>query len=165
MQTIVTSQKITPFLWFNNNMEEAINFYISVFGNGKIVNIFHLPGEDPDTKGKALTATFQLGGQQFMALDGGPRYQFTEAISLFVHCETQAEVDSLWNQLTADGGQESRCGWLKDRFGLSWQIIPTALGQLMGSPDRIKAKRVMDAMLQMSKIDIATLQKAHDGDG
>lgn len=143
-------------------MEEAINFYISVFGSGKIINIHHLPGEDPGTKGKALTATFELGGQQFMALDGGPMYQFTEAISLFVHCETQEEVDSLWNQLTANGGKESRCGWLKDKFGLSWQIIPNALGKLMGSPDREKAKRVMDAMMQMRKIDIATLQKAHD---
>ncbi|MGH7426811.1 MAG: VOC family protein [Candidatus Methylomirabilaceae bacterium] len=148
-------QRITPFLWFDGNAEEAMKFYVSVFKNSKIMGT--MAGPD----GKVMTGTFQLEGQQFMALNGGPHFKFTEAISLFVNCETQAEVDELWNRLTAGGG-ESQCGWLKDKFGLSWQIIPSALGRLLGDKDRVKANRVMQAMLQMKKIDIAALQQAYD---
>ncbi len=148
-------QKITPFLWFDNNAEEAIQFYVGIFKDSKILNVNRM-GDG----GAVLTATFQLEGQEFMALNGGPLFKFTEAISLFVSCETQAEVDTLWQKLTA-GGEESRCGWLKDKFGLSWQIIPKALGELMGDPDPVKAQRVMQAMLQMNKIDIQTLKAAH----
>jgi len=149
-------QKITTFLWFDGNAEEAMKFYVSVFKNSKIVST--MPGPD----GKVLTGTFELEGQRFMALNGGPNFKFTEAISLFVNCETQAEVDDLWSKLTA-GGAESQCGWLKDKFGLSWQIIPSALGRLLGDKDRVKAGRAMQAMLQMRKIDIAKLQQAFDG--
>jgi len=148
------NQKITPFLWFNNNLEEAVNLYVSVFSNAKILNMHRVGG-------KVLTATFQLEGQRFMALQGGPQYSFTPAISLFVDCSTQDEVDELWNKLAADP-EQGQCGWLKDKFGLSWQIIPSALGELMGDPDREKSKRVMDAMLKMKKIDIAGLRKAYD---
>ena len=148
-------QSITPFLWFDGNAEEAMNFYVSIFKNSKIVST--MPGPD----GKIFTGTFQLEGQQFMALNGGPKYKFTEAISLFVNCETQAEVDALWNKLT-EGGAESQCGWLKDKFGLSWQIIPSALGKLLGDKDRKKAQAAMQAMLQMKKIDIKGLQDAFD---
>lgn len=151
-------QKITPFLWFNGNIEEAMNFYTSIFKNGKILNIHRVGG----VKGKMLTATFELEGQKFMALDGGPMFKFTEAISFFVSCKTQEEVDFFWEKLSA-GGEKSRCGWLKDKFGLSWQIIPDALGKLMGDPDPVKAKRMMDAMMQMNKIEIKGLEKAHKG--
>ncbi|HMV46671.1 MAG TPA: VOC family protein [Blastocatellia bacterium] len=147
-------QKIIPFLWFDNNAEEAINFYVSIFKNSKILHT--APGPD----GKLLMASFQLEGQTFHALNGGPQFKFTEAISLFVNCETQAEVDELWEKLSA-GGEQSRCGWLKDKYGLSWQIIPTVLGELMGDKDPAKAGRVMQAMLQMSKIDIQALQQAY----
>ena len=147
-------QKITPFLWFDTQAEEAMNFYVSVFKNSKILSVS--PGPD----GKVMTGTFQLDGQEFMALNAGPQFPFTEAISFFVHCETQAEVDELWAKLT-EGGEESRCGWLKDKFGLSWQIIPAVLGELLQDKDPEKAGRVMQAMLQMSKIDIKTLQQAY----
>ena len=150
-------QKITTFLWFDGRADEAMKFYVSIFKNSKIVST--MPGPD----GKVLTGTFQLEGQQFMALNGGPKYKFTEAISLFVSCDTQAEVDDLWNKLTAGGGAESQCGWLKDKFGLSWQIIPTVLGRLFGDTDRVKANRAIQAMLQMKKLDIAKLQQAFDG--
>ena len=149
-------QRITPFLWFDGNAEEAMKFYVSIFKNSKIVST--MPGPD----GTVMGGTFQLEGQEFLALNGGPQFKFTEAISLFVNCETQAEVDELWNKLTA-GGAESQCGWLKDKFGLSWQIIPSALGRLLGDKDRAKAGRAMQAMLQMKKIDIAKLQQAFDG--
>lgn len=148
-------QKITPFLWFDGNAEEAMQFYVSIFKNSKIVST--MAGPD----GKVFTGTFQLEGQQFMALNGGPQFKFTEAISLFVNCETQAEVDELWNKLTA-GGAESQCGWLKDKYGLSWQIIPTALGKMLGDKDPKKANAAMQAMLQMKKIDIKRLQQAYD---
>lgn len=148
-------QKITPFLWFDNNAEEAINFYVSIFKDSKILST------TPGPNGTIMTATFQLEGQEFFALNGGPMFKFTEAISLFVNCETQEEVDDLWVRLSA-GGEKSRCGWLKDKFGLSWQIIPTALGRLMGDKDPAKAGRVMQAMMQMSKIDIKALQQAYD---
>lgn len=150
--------KITPFLWFDTQAEEAMNFYVSIFPNSKVEGIQRA---EPD--GPVFTVQFQLDGQQFMALNAGPRFKFNEAISMFVSCETQAEVDELWGKLTADGGEESMCGWLKDKYGLSWQIIPTALGRLMGDPDPLKAKRVMEAMLKMQKIDIATLEAAHTG--
>ena len=149
-------QKITTFLWFDNNAEEAMKFYVSVFKNSKLGKVQRLPN------GTVITGTFELDGQPFMALNGGPKFKFTEAISLFVSCETQEEVDALWSKLSADPKSE-QCGWLKDRFGLSWQIVPTALGRLMGDKDPAKARRVMDAMLKMKKIDITALQQAFDG--
>jgi predicted 3-demethylubiquinone-9 3-methyltransferase (glyoxalase superfamily) len=149
-------QTITPFLWFDNQAEEAMNFYVSIFEDAEIVS--GMPGPD----GKLMGGTFTLNGQEFMVLNGGPMYSFTPAISLFVKCETQEEVDYYWAKLT-DGGSEEPCGWLKDKFGLSWQIIPNALGELIGHPDREKAGRALQAMLQMKKIDIAALQAAFDG--
>lgn len=152
-------QKITPFLWFDNNAEEAMNFYASIFKNSKMGSVTRYGDAGPGPKGTVMTATFQLEGQEFMVLNGGPLYKFTEAISLFVNCETQDEVDRLWDQLSA-GGSKGRCGWLKDKYGLSWQIIPAALGQLLGDPDPERSKRVMQAMLQMDKIDIQRLNQA-----
>lgn len=149
-------QKITPFLWFDGNAEEAMNHYVSIFNNSKVLSV-NRAGEG----GPVFSVTFQLDGQQFFALNGGPQFKFTEAISMFVNCESQEEVDELWGKLSA-GGTESRCGWLKDKYGLSWQIIPSVLGQLLQDKDPEKAKRVMDAMLQMSKIDIKTLQLAYE---
>jgi predicted 3-demethylubiquinone-9 3-methyltransferase (glyoxalase superfamily) len=156
-------QKITTFLWFDDNAEEAINLYVSVFKNSKILNMSRYPSGGPGQPGKVMTATFELEGQQFMALNGGPQFTFTEAISLFVSCETQAEVDDLWSKLTADGGKEILCGLLKYKFGLSWQIIPTALGRLLGDRDPARAQRAMQAMLKMQKIDIAGLEAAANG--
>ncbi len=150
-------QKITTFLWFNDNAEEAMNFYVSIFKNSKILNVNRMGGDDAPM----MTGSFQLEGQEFMALNGGPQFKFTEAISLFVHCETQAEVDNLWAKLTA-GGEESQCGWLKDKFGLSWQIIPGALSEVLSDPDPVKAHRALQAMLQMQKIDIQKLKDARD---
>ena len=154
-------QKITPFLWFDDQAEEAMNYYVSIFKNSKIVSVNRYGDAGPGPKGKVMTATFQLNGQEFMALNGGPEFRFTEAISFFVNCETQQEVDELWEKLSA-GGEEQRCGWLKDKYGLSWQIIPTVLGELMGDQDAEKAGRVTQAMLQMNKIDIAGLRRAYD---
>ena len=154
-------QKITTFLWFDNNAEEAINHYISIFKNSKIVSIMRHGDAGPGPKGTVLGATFELEGQQFMALNGGPKFKFTEAISLFVNCETQEEVDDLWEKLSA-GGRTDRCGWLKDKFGLSWQIIPSVLGEMLQDKDAEKANRVMKAMLQMDKIDISRLRQAYD---
>jgi len=153
-------KKITPFLWFDHQAEEAMNFYVSIFKNSKVVSV-NRSGDGPEGKGKVNTATFELDGQEFMALNAGPLFKFTEAISFFVNCETQAEVDELWKKLSA-GGEEGRCGWLKDKFGLSWQIIPKALSELLGDPDPVKSKRVLEAMLQMNKIDIAGLKRAHE---
>src|SRR5258708_2666747 len=155
------TQKITPFLWFNDQAEEAINFYVSIFKNSKILHLSRYGEGGPGPKGKVMTGSFQLDGQTFMALNGGPMFTFTPAISLFVNCTTQEEVDDLWEKLSA-GGEKSRCGWLKDKFGVSWQIIPTALGELMGGPDAARSQRVMNAMLQMDKIDIKTLKQAYD---
>ncbi len=152
-------QKITPFLWFDNNAEEALDFYTSIFKNAKIVNVTRYGEGGPGPAGMVMTATFQLEGQEFMALNGGPQYKFTEAVSFFVNCETQEEVDRLWEKLT-EGGEEQACGWLKDKFGLSWQIIPNALSELLGHPDPAKAQSVMQAMLQMKKIEIAKLEQA-----
>jgi predicted 3-demethylubiquinone-9 3-methyltransferase (glyoxalase superfamily) len=154
--------KITPFLWFDNQAEEAMNFYVSIFKNSKTGTITRYGEGAPVAKGTVMTATFQLDGQDFMALNGGPLFKFTEAISLFVNCETQEEVDELWKKLSA-GGEPGRCGWLKDKYGLSWQIIPRALGELMQDKDPEKSKRVMQAMLQMNKLDITGLKRAYEG--
>jgi predicted 3-demethylubiquinone-9 3-methyltransferase (glyoxalase superfamily) len=156
-------QKITPFLWFDGKAEEAIKLYTSVFKNSKIINITYWGEGSPFPKGQVMTGTFELDGQRFYAFDAGPQFKFTEAISLYVNCETQEEIDHFWNKLTADGGQESRCGWLKDKFGVSWQIIPPVLGEMFGDKDRAKAGRAMQAMMQMKKIIIADLQQAFDG--
>jgi predicted 3-demethylubiquinone-9 3-methyltransferase (glyoxalase superfamily) len=149
-------QKVVPFLWFDDQAEEAMNYYVSVFPDSRILNVSRHDG-------KVVTGSFQLAGQEFMALNGGPQFKFTEAISLFVKCKDQTEVDALWAKLTADGGEESQCGWLKDKYGLSWQIIPDALGELLGDKDPARAGRAMQAMLQMRKIDVAGLQRAADG--
>ncbi len=154
-------KKITPFLWFDSNAEEAMNFYVSIFKNSKILSVARYGETGPGPAGSVMTATFQLDGQEFMALNGGPHFKFTEAISLFVNCETQEEVDELWEKLSP-GAQEKRCGWLKDKFGLSWQIIPKALGVMLHDKDPEKSKRVMKAMLQMDKIDIAGLRQAYE---
>jgi predicted 3-demethylubiquinone-9 3-methyltransferase (glyoxalase superfamily) len=146
-------QKITPFLWFNGQLEDAINFYTAIFKNSAIINV----RKGPD--GKVFTATFELEGQQFYGLNGGPMFSFTEAVSFFVSCETQEEIDYFWEKLS-EGGKKSRCGWLKDQFGLSWQIIPPVLGQLLGDKDPAKAQRVMQAMMQMDKLDIQKLRDA-----
>ena len=158
----MSKQKITPFLWFDNNAEEAIDFYTSVFKNGKIGNKSYWGEGGPVAKGTLMGATFEIEGQEFMVLNAGPVFKFNEAISFYVKCQTQEEVDYYWNKLTAGGGQESRCGWLKDKYGLSWQIIPDALSELMGDRDRKKAGNVMQAMMQMSKIEIKKLQEAYD---
>lgn len=150
-------QKITPFLWFDGQAEEAMHFYVSIFRNSKVGSVSRAGPNGP-----VITVSFQLEGQEFMALNGGPKYKFTEAISLFVSCETQQEVDELWGKLVA-GGEEQPCGWLKDKYGLSWQIIPTALGRMLGDKDPGRAQRAMQAMLQMKKIDIGRLQHAVDG--
>ena len=155
-------QKITPFLWFDNQAEEAMNFYVGVFENSKVGNVTRYGDAGPGPKGSVMTASFELEGQQFTALNGGPHFKFTEAISFFVSCQTQAEVDKLWDKLS-EGGQTQQCGWLKDKFGLSWQIIPVALMELMSDPDPERSRRVMEAMLQMTKIDIAKLRQAYDG--
>ncbi|HKZ80025.1 MAG TPA: VOC family protein [Pyrinomonadaceae bacterium] len=157
-----TRQKITPFLWFDNNAEEAVNFYVSIFPNSKVLTVSRYGDAGPGPKGTVMTASFQLYGQEFTALNGGPHFKFTEAISLVVHCETQEEVDEYWEKLSA-GGQKSQCGWLKDKYGLSWQIVPNALIELGQDKDPEKAKRVMEAMLQMSKLDINKLKQAYEG--
>ena len=154
-------QKLTPFLWFNDKAEEAMNFYVSIFKNSKVVSISRYGEAGPGPKGSVMTATFQLDGQEFTALNGGPQFTFTEAISFYVDCKTQQEVDELWDKLSA-GGEKGQCGWLKDKYGLWWQIVPSILGKLLGDKDADKAKRVMQAMLQMDRLDIASLQQAYD---
>jgi predicted 3-demethylubiquinone-9 3-methyltransferase (glyoxalase superfamily) len=154
-------QKITPFLWFDTQAEEAANFYVSIFKNSKIVAVSRYGEGGPGPKGSVMTAAFQLEGQDFIALNGGPQFKFTEAISLSVNCETQQEVDEYWGRLSA-GGQEGPCGWLKDKYGLSWQINPAILGKMLSDPDPQKAKRVMQAMLKMKKIDIDGLKQAYN---
>jgi predicted 3-demethylubiquinone-9 3-methyltransferase (glyoxalase superfamily) len=153
-------QKITPYLWFDNNAEEAINFYTSIFKNSKIISESRYPEGAPVPAGTLMSATFQLEGQEFIALNGGPQHKFNEAVSFLVDCKTQAEVDDLWAKLTADGGEEGPCGWLKDKFGVSWQIIPTILGELLSDPDPVKAQNAMQAMFQMKKIEIDKLKQA-----
>jgi predicted 3-demethylubiquinone-9 3-methyltransferase (glyoxalase superfamily) len=154
-------QKITPFLWFNDQAEEAMNFYTSIFKNAKVGTVSRFGEGGNGQPGKVMTASFELEGLEFVALNGGPEYSFTPAISFFVHCETQAEVDEFWEKLSA-GGEKGPCGWLKDKFGMSWQIVPDILMELMGDPDPEKASRVTQAMLQMSKIDIAGLKRAYE---
>ena len=153
-------QKISPFLWFDDQAEEAMNFYVSIFKNSKVGKVTRYGNAGPGPKGSVMTASFELEGQQFTALNGGPQFKFTEAISFVVNCETQEEVDGLWGKLS-EGGQTQQCGWLKDKFGLSWQIIPSVLVELISAPDPQKSQRVMEAMLQMSKIDIDELQAAY----
>jgi predicted 3-demethylubiquinone-9 3-methyltransferase (glyoxalase superfamily) len=156
------AQKITPFLWFDDKAEEAMNFYISLFDNSRILSVTRYGETGPGLKGTVMTASFQLAGQEFVALNGGPHFKFTEAVSFVINCETQEEVDRYWEQLAADGGQESQCGWLKDKYGLSWQIVPTILMKLLQDPDKEKSNRVMQAMLKMKKIEIAKLLEAAD---
>lgn len=154
-------QKITPFLWFDGNAEEAMNLYTSIFPRSKVKDVSRYGEGGPGPKGSLMSATFELEGQEFMALNGGPHYKFSPAVSFFVKCETQREIDEYWEKLSA-GGETLQCGWLKDRFGLTWQIIPTILGDLLQDKDPKKAQGAMKAMLQMIKLDIAALQKAHD---
>ncbi len=149
--------KITPFLWFDTQAEEAMNLYASIFKDSKILSINR-------AQGRVISVLFELEGQQFMALNAGPMYEFSEAVSFFVGCETQAEIDDLWAKLTADGGAPGRCGWLKDKFGLSWQIVPTAMTRMLGDNDAAKSGRVVNVMMQMDKLDLARLQQAYDGE-
>lgn len=154
-------QKITPFLWFDNQAEEAMNFYVSIFKDSKVLSISRYGEGAPVPAGTVMTASFLIEGQQFTALNGGPLFSFTEAISFVVHCTTQDEVDYYWEKLT-DGGTEVQCGWLKDRFGVSWQVVPSQLIDLLNHPDKTKAQRVANAMYQMVKLDIGKLQEAAD---
>ncbi len=155
-------QKISPFLWFDTQAEEAARFYVSVFKNSEILSVSRYPDGSPYPAGTAMAVSFVLDGVEFQALNGGPEYHFTEAISLFVSAETQEEIDELWEKLTSDGGEPGPCGWLKDRYGLSWQIVPPILGELLGDADQAKAGRVMEAMMAMGKLDIAALRAAYD---
>jgi predicted 3-demethylubiquinone-9 3-methyltransferase (glyoxalase superfamily) len=155
------AQKITPFLWFNDNAEEAMNFYASIFPNSKILSVTRYGDAGPGLKGTVMTASFQLHGQEFTALNGGPHFKFTEAISLVVHCQTQKEIDEYWEKLS-EGGEKVECGWLKDKFGLSWQIVPDVLIEMLQDKDPEKVKRVTEAMLQMKKLDIAKLKQAYE---
>lgn len=169
MSMLEAKQKITPFLWFDNNCEEAVNFYASLFKNSKIHSISKYPKniEAPgggDLTGKVLHCSFELDGQKFMALDGGPQFKFNESVSFYVNCENQEEVDFFWNAFISNGGQESQCGWLKDKYGVSWQIIPKQLGELMGDTDQVKVGRVMQSMLKMQKIIVEDLEKAYRGE-
>jgi predicted 3-demethylubiquinone-9 3-methyltransferase (glyoxalase superfamily) len=153
---------ITPFLWFDNQAEEAMNFYVSIFRDSKVLGVTRYGDAGPGPKGSVMTAAFEIEGQKFTALNGGPLFKFTEAVSFVVNCETQEEVDHYWKKLSA-GGQEVQCGWLKDKYGLSWQIVPTILPELMLSGDPRKANRVMQALMQMKKLDIAALKRAAEG--
>ncbi len=154
--------KITPFLWFDHQAEQAANFYVSIFKNSKILGVTRYGPAGPRPQGSVMTVAFELDGQPFVALNGGPHFKFTEATSFLVACQTQEEVDEFWRRLS-EGGQEGQCGWLKDMYGLSWQVTPRILGQMLSDPDPAKSKRVMAAMLQMKKIDIGRLQQAYDG--
>lgn len=160
MDKINHMQKITPLLWFNNNAEEAIQLYTSIFPDAKVKDMVRYTKAGPGPEGAVMTAVFQLQGQELIALNGGPQYQFTEAISFVVNCESQEEVDEVWDKLSA-GGEKGRCGWLKDKFGLSWQVVPTALPKLLSSGDAATTKRVMEAMMKMNKLDIALLEDAY----
>lgn len=155
-------QKITPFLWFDNQAEEAAKFYVSIFKKSKILGVTRYGEAGPGPKGSAMTVRFELGGQEFIALNGGPHFKFTEAISFSVDCKTQDEVDEFWRKLS-EGGEEGQCGWLKDKYGLSWQINPAILGEMLSDSDAKKAKRVMEAMLKMKRIEIGRLRQAYDG--
>ena len=156
--------KITPNLWFDGNAEEAANFYVSLLPDSHIENVWRSPADNPSTPaGAVLLVDFTVAGQRFTGINGGPQFAFTEAISFVIDCEDQAEVDRLWDKLTADGGEPGQCGWLKDRFGMSWQVVPRQLGELLGDPDRERAGRAMEAMLRMSKIDVEALRRAFEG--
>jgi predicted 3-demethylubiquinone-9 3-methyltransferase (glyoxalase superfamily) len=154
-------QKITPFLWFDGRAEEAMNFYTSIFKNAKVGNVTRYGDAGPGPKGSVMSATFELEGQQFIALNGGPQFKFTPAISFFVNCTTQQEIDTYWEALSA-GGEKVQCGWLTDKFGLSWQIVPTVLGEMLQDKDPAKSRRVMEAMLKMTKLDIKVLKQAYE---
>lgn len=156
-------QKITPFLWCDDKAEEAANFYVSIFKNSRVLRVTRYGEAGPGPKGTVMVVEFQIEGQEFLALNGGPLFKFTEAISFVVNCETQEEVDYFWQKLS-EGGAESQCGWLKDKYGLSWQVVPTILTELMQDKDASKSQRVMKAMLQMKKIDIKTLKQAYEGE-
>jgi predicted 3-demethylubiquinone-9 3-methyltransferase (glyoxalase superfamily) len=156
-------QKITPCLWFDGQAEEAANFYVSIFRNSKAGQILRWGKEAPDKQGNVLLVTFELDGQTYQALNGGPEFHFTEAISLSIDCKDQEEVDYFWEKLTADGGKEVQCSWLKDKFGVSWQVVPEILPRLLNDPDKDKAARVMKAMMGMVKIDVAKLEEAARG--
>ena len=153
-------QKITPFLWFDDKAEEAARFYVSIFRNSRIVSLSRYGDAGPGPKGAVMVVAFELEGQAFLALNGGPEFAFTPAVSFLVSCATQDDVDYFWEKL-AEGGEKSRCGWLRDKYGLSWQVVPTILSELMQDKDPEKSKRVMEAMLQMQKLDIAGLERAH----
>ena len=161
-------QKITPFLWYDDKAEDAANFYCSIFRNSQVGSVTRYEEEGAKASGRpagsAMTVEFELEGQKFVALNGGPHFKFTEAVSFVINCESQEEVDYFWEKLTADGGQESQCGWLKDKYGLSWQVVPTILPEVFKGKDPAKTKRVMEAMLQMKKIDIPTLKRAAEGE-
>ena len=156
-------QKISPFLWFDDQAEEAVNFYTSIFKNSKILNVTRYGEVGPGPKDSVMTVAFQLEGQEFMALNGGPHFKFTEAISFVVKCKTQEEVDDLWENLSEGGGEKIQCGWLKDKYGVSWQVVPTILGEMISDPNRAKSQRVMEAMLKMKKIEIEGLNRAYAG--
>lgn len=159
-------QKITPFFWFDTQAEEAANYYVSIFKNAKVTEVTRYNEESSKVSGRpagsAMTVAFELNGQQFVALNGGPQFTFSEAISFVIHCETQEEIDHYWNKLTADGGEEGQCGWLKDKYGVSWQVVPTNLGELLGGQDPVQSQKAMHAMLQMKKLDMNKLQAARD---
>ncbi|MGA1838790.1 VOC family protein [Herbiconiux sp. 11R-BC] len=155
-------QKISPFLWFDTEAEQAAEFYVSLFDDSRIVSVSRYPEGGPMPAGQALGVSFVLEGLEFQALNGGPGHPFTDAVSLFTRAETQAEIDRLWDALTADGGEPGPCGWLTDRFGLKWQIVPPLLAELLADPDPAKAAATLDAMMRMSKLDLAALQAAHD---
>ncbi len=154
------AQKITPFFWYDNQAEEAMNFYVSIFKNSRVLGVTRYGKSGPGPEGSVLTAAFELEGQKFTALNGGPRFKFNESVSFVVNCETQEEIDYFWEKLSSDGGQESQCGWLKDKFGLSWQVVPTILPELITSKDPKKSERVMQAIMQMKKLDLAKLKQA-----
>ncbi len=157
-------QKITPFLWFDGQAEEAVNFYVSVFKNAQVTGMSRCGEEGPGPKGSVLTVMFELDGEKFVALNGGPQFKFTEAVSFVVNCESQEEIDHYWEKLSAGGGEKVQCGWLKDKYGLSWQVVPTSLEKFMQDKDAARSQRVMHAMMQMKKLDIAALERAYDGE-
>lgn len=160
---MANAPKITPFLWFDDNAETAVRYYLAVFPGAKLVSETRWGEGGPVPKGTLMLATFELAGQTFMALNGGPRYRFNGAVSFMIRCETQQEIDSLWAKLTSDGGEPGHCGWLKDKFGLSWQVVPTKIGELLDAKDPARARRVSEALLQMGKLDLKQLQQAYDG--
>ena len=157
------SQKITPNLWFDGDAEQAAEFYVDVFADGEILNVAHYPENSPGPAGTVMTVEWEVAGQRFIGINGGPQFQFSEAVSFMISCGDQAEVDHYWERLTADGGEESQCGWCKDRFGLSWQVVPEGMEVVFGDPDPEKAQRAMQAMLKMKKLDIAALRDAAEG--